>query len=87
MYLNTVSARIFAHKKGEKLNEGRIQQLVRDARKTHAKEFRATCRVDEQQADDRRATAATATPIQDNDGITLKQYIDRLQALVNCFSL
>jgi len=48
LHLTTVSARIFAQKKGEKLNEG--QQLVRDARKTHAREFRATCR--DEQADD-----------------------------------
>lgn len=73
-------------KKGEQLNEGRIQQLVRDARKTHAREFRATSRGNEQAADDAPATAAGATQIQDNDGVTLKEYIDRLQALVNGFS-
>ena len=86
MHLNTVSAMIFAQTKGEKLNEGPIPQLVRGARKRHAREFRATCR-DDEKTDDRLATAATAIPMQDNDGITLKQYIDRLQALVNCFSL
>ena len=76
-----MAARTFAKKKGEKLNEGRIQQLVRDARKTHAREFRPTCRSNEQ-ADDVPATAAATTQIQDNDGVTLKQYIDRLQALL-----
>ncbi|KZS04057.1 Uncharacterized protein APZ42_033078 [Daphnia magna] len=81
-----VAARTFAKKKGEQLNEGRIQQLVRDARKTHAREFRATSRGNEQAADDAPATAAGATQIQDNDGVTLKEYINRLQALVNGFS-
>ncbi|XP_045027157.1 uncharacterized protein LOC123470669 [Daphnia magna] len=81
-----VAARTFAKKKGEQLNEGRIQQLVRDARKTHAREFRATSRGNEQAADDAPATAAGATQIKDNDGVTLKEFINRLQALVNGFS-
>ncbi|XP_045024709.1 uncharacterized protein LOC123469645 [Daphnia magna] len=69
-----VAATTFAKKKGEQLNEGRIQQLVRDARKTHAREFRATSRGNEQAANDAPATAAGATQIQDNDGVTLKEY-------------
>jgi hypothetical protein len=80
-----VATRIFAQKKGEKLNEGRIQQLVRDAWKTHAHEFRATSRDNEQ--DEVVIDAPTGPHIQDNDGITLKQHIDRLQILMNNFTL
>ncbi|EFX60412.1 hypothetical protein DAPPUDRAFT_124270, partial [Daphnia pulex] len=80
-----VAGSIFAQKKGEKLNEGRIQQLVRDARKTHAREFRATSRDNEQ--DEVVIDAPTGPHIQDNDGITLKQHIDRLQILMNNFTL
>jgi hypothetical protein len=69
-----VAASIFAQKKGEKLNGGRIQQLVRDARKTHAREFRATSHDNEQ--DEVVIDAPTGPHIQDNDGITLKQHID-----------
>jgi len=80
-----VAARIFAQKKGDTLNEGRIQQLVRDTRKTHAREFRATSRDNEQ--DEVVIDAPTGPHIQDNDGITLKQHIDRLQILVSNFTL
>jgi hypothetical protein len=80
-----VASRIFAQKKGEKLNEGRIQQLVRDARKTQAREFRATSRDNEQ--DEVAIDAPTGPHIQDNDGITLKQHIDRLQILMKNFIL
>ena len=52
----------FAQTKGEKLNEGPIQQLVRDVRKRNAREFCSTCR-DDEQTDHRLSTAATATPM------------------------
>nr|CAH0112420.1 unnamed protein product [Daphnia galeata] len=66
--------------RGEKLNEGQIQQLVHDARKRLAIEFGATCR-DDELPDYRLAPVATATPRQENDDITLKQYVVILQAL------
>ncbi len=78
-----MASTIFAQKKGEKLNEGRIQQLVHDARKTQAREFRATSRDNEQ--DMVVIDAPTGPHIQDHDGITLKQHIDRLQILMKSF--
>ncbi|EFX77271.1 hypothetical protein DAPPUDRAFT_247819 [Daphnia pulex] len=88
LMLNVLKAlgRTYAQKEGEKLNEGRIQQLVRDARKKHAREFRVIFR-DNEQEDEVVPDIPTVPQIQENDGITLKQHIDRLQTLVNYFTL